>query len=494
MAEGASPRPRAAGNHEGLPRGTVANDHIDLDLRRGEVHALLGENGAGKTTLMNILYGLSKPDEGEILLNGERITFSSPKDAIERGIGMVHQHFMLIPVMTVAENIVLGDRAERQGLPRLRRRTRARARAGADVRLPDRSRRADRGHRRRPAAARRDPEGALPQRRHPDPRRADGGADAAGGDRVLRDPRDAEARGHLDHLHQPQAERSARDRRPRDGAAPRQEDRDAADARARRRSRWPARWSAARCSCASTRPPAEPGDVLLEVEDLHVLDDREIEKVRRRLADRARGRDRRHRGRRRQRADRADRRDHGPAARSRAGRCASRARSSGTRARATCSRPASARSRRTASGAGWCSSSRSPRTSRCTTSARRRTRGFGWLLPAAPGREGAHADPRVRRARRRARDAGGRALGRQPAEGDPRARDRPRPEGADRGAADARPRRRRDRVRAPAADRGARRRAGRSCSSRSSSRRSSRSRTGSSSCSRARSWASTRRR
>jgi ABC-type uncharacterized transport system ATPase subunit len=88
--------------------GTVANDHIDFDLRRGEVHALLGENGAGKTTLMNILYGLSKPDEGEIILNGERITFSSPKDAIERGIGMVHQHFMLIPVMTVAENIVLG--------------------------------------------------------------------------------------------------------------------------------------------------------------------------------------------------------------------------------------------------------------------------------------------------------------------------------------------------------------------------------------------------
>jgi general nucleoside transport system ATP-binding protein len=88
--------------------GTVANDHIDFDLRRGEVHALLGENGAGKTTLMNILYGLSKPDEGEIVLSGERVTFGSPKDAINRGIGMVHQHFMLIPVMTVAENIVLG--------------------------------------------------------------------------------------------------------------------------------------------------------------------------------------------------------------------------------------------------------------------------------------------------------------------------------------------------------------------------------------------------
>jgi general nucleoside transport system ATP-binding protein len=95
--------------------GTVANDHIDLDLRRGEVHALLGENGAGKTTLMNILYGLSKPDEGEILLDGERITFSSPKDAIGRGIGMVHQHFMLIPVMTVAENIVLGIEPSEKG-------------------------------------------------------------------------------------------------------------------------------------------------------------------------------------------------------------------------------------------------------------------------------------------------------------------------------------------------------------------------------------------
>jgi len=95
--------------------GTVANDHIDLDLRRGEVHALLGENGAGKTTLMNILYGLSKPDEGEIILNGERVNFSSPKDAIERGIGMVHQHFMLIPVMTVAENVVLGIEPSERG-------------------------------------------------------------------------------------------------------------------------------------------------------------------------------------------------------------------------------------------------------------------------------------------------------------------------------------------------------------------------------------------
>ena len=89
--------------------GVLANDHIDFDLRRGEVHALLGENGAGKSTLMSILYGLYTADSGEILMNGKPVTISSPKHAIELGIGMVHQHFMLIPVMTVTENIVLAQ-------------------------------------------------------------------------------------------------------------------------------------------------------------------------------------------------------------------------------------------------------------------------------------------------------------------------------------------------------------------------------------------------
>src|SRR5436190_8713463 len=89
--------------------GVVANDHVDFDLKRGEVHALLGENGAGKSTLMNVLYGLYRQDEGEIMLNGKLVSFSSAKDAIRLGIGMVHQHFMLIPVMTAAENIVLGN-------------------------------------------------------------------------------------------------------------------------------------------------------------------------------------------------------------------------------------------------------------------------------------------------------------------------------------------------------------------------------------------------
>ena len=88
--------------------GVVANDGVSFDVRRGEVHALLGENGAGKSTLMNILYGLYRPDGGEIRLNGKPVTFSSAREAIQAGIGMVHQHFMLIPVMTVAENIVLG--------------------------------------------------------------------------------------------------------------------------------------------------------------------------------------------------------------------------------------------------------------------------------------------------------------------------------------------------------------------------------------------------
>src|SRR5436305_8651858 len=96
--------------------GVLANDDVSFDLRHGEVHALLGENGAGKSTLMNILYGLYTPDEGEILLNGNTIDVGSTKASIEHGIGMVHQHFMLIPVMTVAENIVLASEPRKAGV------------------------------------------------------------------------------------------------------------------------------------------------------------------------------------------------------------------------------------------------------------------------------------------------------------------------------------------------------------------------------------------
>jgi simple sugar transport system ATP-binding protein len=89
--------------------GVVANDAITLEVHPGEIHALLGENGAGKTTLMNVLYGLATPDEGEVLLNGTPVKIAGPADAIARGISMVHQHFMLVPVLTVAENILLGE-------------------------------------------------------------------------------------------------------------------------------------------------------------------------------------------------------------------------------------------------------------------------------------------------------------------------------------------------------------------------------------------------
>lgn len=96
--------------------GVVANDHIDFDVKAGEIHALLGENGAGKTTLMNILYGLYQPDEGEIRLYGRKVTIKSPKEAIDLGIGMVHQHFMLVPTFSVVENVILGLETSRNPL------------------------------------------------------------------------------------------------------------------------------------------------------------------------------------------------------------------------------------------------------------------------------------------------------------------------------------------------------------------------------------------
>jgi simple sugar transport system ATP-binding protein len=95
--------------------GVVANDDVDLRVPEGSVHALLGENGAGKTTLMNVLYGLYQPTEGVVRLNGEAMDFSSPRDAIDAGVGMIHQHFMLVDPMTVTENVVLGNEPRKWG-------------------------------------------------------------------------------------------------------------------------------------------------------------------------------------------------------------------------------------------------------------------------------------------------------------------------------------------------------------------------------------------
>src|SRR6056297_3533448 len=95
--------------------GVVANDDVDLRVPEGSVHALLGENGAGKTTLMNVLYGLYQPTEGVVRLNGEAKAFSSPRDAIDAGVGMIHQHFMLVDPMTVTENVVLGNEPRKWG-------------------------------------------------------------------------------------------------------------------------------------------------------------------------------------------------------------------------------------------------------------------------------------------------------------------------------------------------------------------------------------------
>ena len=92
-----------------------ALDHVSFSLSKGEIHSLLGENGAGKSTLMKILYGMTMMDEGSISINGEAVNIKSPKDAIELGIGMVHQHFMLSPVMSVMENIIVNNEPK-QGL------------------------------------------------------------------------------------------------------------------------------------------------------------------------------------------------------------------------------------------------------------------------------------------------------------------------------------------------------------------------------------------
>ena len=111
--------------------GVIANANVDFDVRKGEIHSLLGENGAGKSTLMKILYGLYQPDGGEIHLNGEAVKFTSPADAIKQGICMIHQHFMLVDNLSVAQNVALGLKTSRGPVVAARR-----AAVGSRVRAP----------------------------------------------------------------------------------------------------------------------------------------------------------------------------------------------------------------------------------------------------------------------------------------------------------------------------------------------------------------------
>ena len=97
--------------------GVVANDAVTVDIHRGEIHCVLGENGAGKTTLADILYGVYRPDEGSVRLNDELLELQTPRDAIAAGIGMVHQHFELVPPMSVVENVVIGTGASQLARP-----------------------------------------------------------------------------------------------------------------------------------------------------------------------------------------------------------------------------------------------------------------------------------------------------------------------------------------------------------------------------------------
>ena len=216
----------------------VANDHIDLTVQPGEIRALLGENGAGKTTLMNVLYGLIQPDEGEIRVDDRAVVIHSPKDAIAARIGMVHQHFMLVPVFTVAENVTLG-------LERTRRVRPARPAAGPPGRTgalralrpgrrPGRLRRGSAGRR---AAAGRDHQGPAARGQRARPRRADVRADAGRDRGPVPDHARAQGGRPVDRLHLAQAQGGPGDRRHDHGHPAREGRRRAAADRDRHRAR-----------------------------------------------------------------------------------------------------------------------------------------------------------------------------------------------------------------------------------------------------------------
>ena len=143
--------------------GIKANDDITLQLSKGEIHALLGENGAGKSTLMSVLFGLYQPEAGEIRKNGKPVKIDDPNDATALGIGMVHQHFKLIDVFTVLDNIILGAETTKLGFIQQQGSAQKGRGALGKIRPEGRPRRQGRGHHRRHAAACRDPQDALPR-------------------------------------------------------------------------------------------------------------------------------------------------------------------------------------------------------------------------------------------------------------------------------------------------------------------------------------------
>ena len=186
--------------------GVVANDGVNLTVMPGTIHAIVGENGAGKSTLMKILYGAQPADEGRILVNGLEQRFRSPRDAIDIGIGMVFQHFMLADNLTVWENLILGDEpgtSWRLDIGAARKRILELGRNYGLQVDPDELV-ADLGVGEQPG---RDPEGALPQRPHHHPGRADSRARASGGGGAVRVAAKPGEPRRDDHLHLAQARR-----------------------------------------------------------------------------------------------------------------------------------------------------------------------------------------------------------------------------------------------------------------------------------------------
>ena len=187
-----------------------ANRAVSLAIRPGTIHGIVGENGAGKSTLMGILYGYHLPDRGEILVRGQPAAIRSPQDALAAGIGMVHQHFMLVEPFSVLENVVLGVEGGFLLEPGLARARAELLRLGREYHLEVDLDTRVAGPRRGPAPARRDPEGALPRGRRPDPRRADRGPHAPGGRPPVPHPQGAPGRGQDGRPHHPQASRDPR--------------------------------------------------------------------------------------------------------------------------------------------------------------------------------------------------------------------------------------------------------------------------------------------